>query len=103
MKTIQILQVDLQSCRDDNLNERKEQQAINEALLRNMMGGILQGKPTCSKNRFKKEPYYEGASIPREEGKEEHSPEPPEGEYHSTSNDDSLSPCRKKQRNDDNI
>ena len=33
MKTIQSLQVDLQSFRDDNLNERKEQQAINEALL----------------------------------------------------------------------
>ena len=33
MKTIQSLQEDLQSFRDDNLNERKEQQAINEALL----------------------------------------------------------------------
>ena len=40
MKTIQILQVDLQSFRDDNVNERKEQQPTNEALLRNMMGGI---------------------------------------------------------------
>ena len=33
MKTIQSLQADLQSFKDDNLNERKEQQAINEALL----------------------------------------------------------------------
>ena len=33
MKTIQSLQVDLQSFRDDSMNERKEQQAINEALL----------------------------------------------------------------------
>ena len=32
MKTIQSLQANLQSFRDDNLNERKEQQAINEAL-----------------------------------------------------------------------
>ena len=40
IKTIQSLQVDLQSFRDDNLNERKEQQATNEALLWNMTGGI---------------------------------------------------------------
>ena len=33
MKTIQTLQTNLQSFGDDNLNERKEQQAINEALL----------------------------------------------------------------------
>ena len=39
-KTIQSLQVDLQSFKDDNMNERKEEQAINEALLRNMTGGI---------------------------------------------------------------
>ena len=41
MKTIQSLQADLHSFRDDNLNERKEHQAINEALLRNMTGGSL--------------------------------------------------------------
>ena len=40
MKTIQSLQADLKSFRDDNLNERKEQQAINEAFLQNMTGGI---------------------------------------------------------------
>ena len=33
MKTIQILQEDLKSFRDDNLNEKKEQQVSNEALL----------------------------------------------------------------------
>ena len=33
LKTIQSLQADLQSFRDDNLNERKEQQAIIESLL----------------------------------------------------------------------
>ena len=54
MKTKQSLQVDLQSLRFDNLNERKEQQAINETLLRNMMGGIPQGKRTNSTNKFKK-------------------------------------------------
>ena len=54
MKTIQSLQEDLHSFRYDNLNERKEQQAINEALLRNMTGESLQGKPTHSTNRFKK-------------------------------------------------
>ena len=54
IKTIQILQVDLQSFRDDNLKEIKEQQAINEALLQNMMRGSPQGKPIYSTNRFKK-------------------------------------------------
>ena len=33
MKTIQSIQADLHSFRDDNLNERREHQAINEALL----------------------------------------------------------------------
>ena len=36
LKTIHNLQAELQSFREDSLNERKEQQAINEALLRNM-------------------------------------------------------------------
>ena len=40
LKSIQILQVDLQSFRYDNLNEIKEHQVANEALLRRMMGGI---------------------------------------------------------------
>ena len=40
LKTIHSLQVELQSFREDSLNEKKEHQAINEALLRNMMGGI---------------------------------------------------------------
>ena len=102
MKTIQSLQANLQSFRNDNLNERKEQQAINESLLRNMMGGIPHGKPTHSTNRFKKEFYHKWASSPREEGKE-HTPEPPEGDYHNPSSNDSLSPCKKEERNDDNL
>ena len=44
LKTIQSLQENLHSFIDDNLNERKEQQAINEAFLQNMMGGCQQGK-----------------------------------------------------------
>ena len=53
LKTIHSLQAELWSLREDSLNERKEQQDINEALLRNMMGGILQGKPTQSSNSSK--------------------------------------------------
>ena len=40
MKTLHILQAKLKSFREDSLNERKEEQAINEALLCNMTGGI---------------------------------------------------------------
>ena len=39
-KTLHSLQDELKSFIEDSLNERKEQQAINESLLRNMMGGI---------------------------------------------------------------
>ena len=46
LKTLQSLQAELKNFREDILNERKEQQAINEALLRNMTGGSPQGKPT---------------------------------------------------------
>ena len=57
-KTIHNLQAELRSLREDSLNERKEKQAINEALLRNMMAGNPQGKPTQSTNRSKREPYH---------------------------------------------
>ena len=40
LKTLHSLQDELKIFREDSLNERKEQQAINEALLRNMTGGI---------------------------------------------------------------
>ena len=96
LKTLQIIQADLQSFKDDNMNERKEQQSINETLLQNMMEGIPQGKPTHSTNRFKKEFYHNWASIPREEGKEEHTHECLERDCHGPSSDDYLSPCRKK-------
>ena len=66
LKTLHSLQAELKSFREDSVNERKEQQAINQALLRNMTGGSPQGKPTQSTNRSKREPYHEQASIPRE-------------------------------------
>ena len=46
LKTLHSLQAELKSFIEDNLNERKEQQVINEALLCNMTGGIPQDKPT---------------------------------------------------------
>ena len=78
------------------MNERKEQQAINEALLRNMMGGSPQGKPTHSTKNSKREPHHKWDSSPREEEKEEHTPEATEGDHHSPSSDDSLTPCKKR-------
>ena len=66
LKTLYSLQAELKSFREDSLNERKDQQDINESLMRNMMGGSLQGKPTQSTNRSKREPYHEWASNPRE-------------------------------------
>ena len=103
LKTIHSLQAELHNFREDSLNERKEHQAINETLLRNLTGGSLQRKPTHSINRSKREPYHKWDSSPREEEKEEHTPEAIEGDHHSPSSDDSLSPCRKRQRNDDNL
>ena len=95
LKIIQSLQVDLQSFKDDNMNERKEHQAINEALLQNMTGGIPHGQPTHSTNKFKKEFYHKWAGSPKEEGKEEHTFEPLERHYHSISSDNSLSPTER--------
>ena len=46
LKTLHSIQDELKSFIKVSLNERKEQQAINEALLRNMTGGRSQGKPT---------------------------------------------------------
>ena len=83
------------------MNERKEQKEINEALLRNMTGGKPHGQPTHSTNKSKKYFYHKWASNPKEEGKEDHTPEPTEIYYHSISSYNSLSPCKKKQRNDD--
>ena len=39
LRTLHNLQDELKSFREDSRNERKEQEAINEALLRNMIGG----------------------------------------------------------------
>ena len=46
MKTIQSMQVDLQSFKDHNMNERKEQKTINEDLLQNITGVDPHGQPT---------------------------------------------------------
>ena len=96
LKTIHSLQAELWNLKEDILNERKEHQSINEALLRNMMGVIPQGKPTQSKNKSKRETYHKQASIPREEEKEERAIEALKEDHHSPSSDDSLSPRRKK-------
>ena len=103
LKTIYSLQAELRSLREDILNERNEQQAINKALLRNMMGGSPQGKPTQSTNSSKREPYHKRASITEEGQKEERMPKAPKGDNHSPSSDDSLSPRRKKQRINDSL
>ena len=66
LKTLHSLQAELKSFAEDSLNERKEQQAINQALLSNITGRSPQGKPTHSTNRSKRELYLEWASIPRE-------------------------------------
>ena len=46
LKTIHSIQAELRSLREDSLNERKEQQDINEALLRKMIVGSPKVKPT---------------------------------------------------------
>ena len=67
-------------------------------------GGLrLAGKTHSFTNMFKKEFYHKWASNLREKEKEQHTPGPPKGDYHSPSSDDSLSPCRNKQRNEENL
>ena len=102
LKTLHSLQVELKFFREDSLNERKDQQAINEALLRNMTGWSPQGKPTQSINRSKREPYHEQDGSPREAEKEG-TPEATKGDHHSPASDDSLDRRRKRQRNDDSL
>ena len=102
LKTLHSIQVDMKSFREDSLNERKEQQAINEALLCNMKGGSPQGKPTQSTNRSTKELYHEQASSPREVEKE-CTPEATKGDHQTPTSDDSISPRRNRKRSDDRI
>ena len=103
METIQSLQEYLKIFEDDNLNERKEQKEINESLLWNMTGVNPHGHPTHSTNKSKGNYHRKQTSNPKEEGKEDHTPELPERYYHSLSSDNSHSPCRKRQKNDDNL
>ena len=102
LKTLHSLQAELKSFIEYNLNERKQHQAINEALLCNITEGSPQGKPTQSTNRSKREPYHEQDGSPREAEKEG-TPEATKGDHHCPASDDSLSPWRKRQRNDDSI
>ena len=47
------MQEGLQSFKNDNMNERKGQKSIHEALLWNMTEGNPHGQPTHSTNKFK--------------------------------------------------
>ena len=71
MKTIHILQEDLYSFKDDNMNERREHKSINEDLLRNLTEVNPHRQLTQSKNKSK-EKYHQKrrTSSPKEEGKE---------------------------------
>ena len=68
-----------------------------------MTRGSPQGKPTQYTKKSKREPYHKWSSSQREDEKEERTPEALEGDHHSPSSDESLVPCRKKQRSNDNI
>ena len=80
------------------MNERKEVKGINEHLLRNMIGVNPHGQPTHSTNNCKEGYHLKRTSNPGEEGREEHTPKVLERDYHSLSNDNSISPCKKRQK-----
>ena len=92
----------MKSFREENLNERREEKAINEALLRNMMGGSPQGKPTPSTNSSKREPYRKWANNPRKEEKG-CTLEATKEDHHNPFSGDSLSPQRKKQKSNNSL
>ena len=69
MKTIQSLQVDIHSLKDDNMNERREQKKLNESLLHNLTGVNPHGQPTHSTNKSKENYHYKRRTTsPKEEG-----------------------------------
>ena len=103
MKNVQSLQADLQSFKHDNMNEIKEQKEINEALLWNLTEVNPHGKPINSTNKYREGYHRKRTSKPKEEGREEHTPELPERDCHGLSNDNSISPCRKRQKIHDNL
>ena len=103
MKTIQSLQEDLQSIKDNNMNERTKQKEINEALLQNMTGENSHGQTTHSTNKYTEGYHQKRTNGPSEEGREKHTPQILERDYHSISSDNSLSPYRKRQKNDDKL
>ena len=85
------------------MNERKEKKEINESLLQNMTWVNPHGQPTHLTNKSKEGYHKKRTSSSKEEGREEHTTEVPERDYHSLSSDNSLSPCRKRHKNDDNL
>ena len=102
MNTIESLQVDLQCFKDENMNERWEQKAINEALLQNLTGVNPHRQSTHSTNKSNENYHHKiRTKSPREEGWEEHTPEFIQEEYQSSSSNGSPSPCKKRHKNDD--
>ena len=77
---------------------------MNEALLHNMKGVNPHGQPTHSANISKEEYHHKiRTNSAKEEKKEEHTPDFPKNEHHNSSSEGSLSPCRKRQKNDGNL
>ena len=104
MNTIQSLQVDLLSFRDDNMNERREQKEINESLLRILTGVNSHRQSTHSTNKYKENCHHKSRiNSLIKEGREEHTPDFIEEEYQSSSSDGSPSPCKKSQKNYDSL
>ena len=68
-----------------------------------MAGVKPHGNPTHSTNKSKEGYHKKRTSSSKEEGREEHTAELLERDYHSLSSNNSLSPCRKRQKNDDNL
>ena len=104
MKNIQSLQEDLQSFKNENMNERREQKAISEALLRSLIGVNPHRHSTHSISKSKENCHHKRRTNSlREEGREENTLDFIDEEYQSSSSDGSPSPCKKRQKNDDNL
>ena len=85
------------------MDERKDKKEINESLLQNMTGENPHGQNTHSTNKYTEGYQQKRTNGPREEGREKHTTQILERDYHSISSDNSLSPYRKRQKNDDNL
>ena len=85
------------------MDERKDKKEINESLLQNMTGENPHGQNTHSTNKYTEGYHQKRTNGPREEGREKHTSQIPKRDYHSISSDNSLSPYRKRQKNDDKL